>query len=123
MFLLMSDSSQENGIAVTTGTPAALVDVIFPEPDVEMGAAVIAGELEGSSTSLVAGGELLARSALDSLALLALELAASVLELPTASARELTVSALELEGEAVEMLAAASAGTLVVEVKVRVSVR
>ena len=115
----MSPSSQEIGIAVTTGTPSAdptAVEVEFPEEIVvgTMGAVVTMGELEASSASPDADGllplaapELLAASELDSPALLALVLA-------SASARELAESVLELAAEtSVEVT---DARTLVVEV-------
>lgn len=66
MFLLVSFASQENGIAVTTGTPSTTVAEPFPETEVEtIGAAVTAGELEGPSASLEAAGEPLTASAVD----------------------------------------------------------
>ena len=114
----MSPSLQENGIAVTTGTPSRAVEVEFPEIGVgTTGAVVIAGELDGSSESLEAEAlfsaaalEVVAASALDSPTALEPESAAA-LELASAS------SVLELAEVALaEAATVADSRTVAVEV-------
>jgi hypothetical protein len=98
------------------------VEVEFPpEAVVEAtGAAVIAGELDGSSASLAGADELITASELELLAALSSDASdalalALALELPSASALELAASVLELADEALVAAASATeARTLVV---------
>src|SRR5690348_8181746 len=135
MSLLMSSSSQEKGIAVTTAAPPEAVAVAFPAAiDVTaIGTVVIAGALEDSSTLLAdeepdpAAASVLAASALElaPLSAAAVELtsaitlareSAAALELASASARELTESVLDAELASPEAVAVADSVTVVVEV-------
>lgn len=117
MSLLMSSSSQEKGIAVTTAAPPEAVAVEFPaSTDVEaIGMVVTAGALDGSSALLE--DEELESSEMLELALL------SARALVSTSVRELTASVLGVaEFASTEAVATADARIVAVEVKVLVSV-
>jgi hypothetical protein len=126
MSLLMSFSSQEKGIAVTTAAPPDAVVVASPATiDVTaIGTVVIAGAPEDSSTLLEdEESDPAAASVLIASALELAPLSAAAVELTSASPRELTESVLDAaEVASPEAVAVAASLTVVVEVKVLVSV-